>query len=144
MLSLTQYNIHTNSTLWVLFCAFTCCCCLAFKQVALPVFFVWSMGDIHLKKGWSYLTRRCALRESFPPTEVTLHVYVPMSPDQVWEIWRVPSASIRMRGIDCTLITMPSLSQTCLEQNVISQLRCWHCPVHQCQLHYRHCYYFKK
>lgn len=33
-----------------------------------------------------YLTRRCALRESLPPTEVTLQVYVPMSPDQVWEM----------------------------------------------------------
>lgn len=38
------------------------------------------------KKEGGYLTRRCALRESLPPTEVTLHVYVPMSPDQVWEM----------------------------------------------------------
>lgn len=64
----------------------------------------------------AYLTRRWALRESLPPTEVTLHVYVPMSPDQVWEMWRVPSGSIRMRGIAWTLITDPSFSQTCLKQ----------------------------
>lgn len=38
------------------------------------------------KKVGGYLTRRCALRESLPPTEVTLHVYVPMSPDHVWEM----------------------------------------------------------
>ena len=63
----------------------------------------------------AYLTRRCALRESLPPTEVTLQVYVPMSPDQVWEMWRVPSESSRMRGMDWTLITEPSFSQTCLE-----------------------------
>lgn len=64
----------------------------------------------------AYLTRRCALRESLPPTEVTLQVYVPMSPDQVWEMWRVPSGSSRMRGMDWTLTTEPSFSQTCLER----------------------------
>lgn len=75
-----------------------------------------------------YLTRRCALRESLPPTEVTLHVYVPISPDQVCEMWRVPSGSSRMRGMDWTLTTEPSFSQTCLEHKVISQLaRCRYC-----------------
>lgn len=69
-----------------------------------------------------YLTRRCALRESLPPTEVTLQAYVPMSPDQVWEMCRVPSASSRMRGTDWTLITEPSFSHTCLKHTAADEL----------------------
>lgn len=68
------------------------------------------------RRSAAYLTRRWALRESLPPTDVTLQVYVPMSPDQVWEMCRVPSGSVRMRGIAWTLITDPSFSQTCLKE----------------------------
>ena len=61
------------------------------------------------------LTRRCALRESLPPTEVTLQVYVPMSPDHVWEMCRVPSGSSRRRGDVFTSIIEPLFSHTYLE-----------------------------
>lgn len=61
------------------------------------------------------LTRRWALRESFPPTEVTLQMYVPMSPDHVWEMCRVPSGSSRRRGEVFTSITEPLFSHTYLE-----------------------------
>lgn len=61
------------------------------------------------------LTLRWALRESLPPTEVTLQMYVPMSPDHVWEMCRVPSGSSRRRGDVLTSITEPLFSQTYLE-----------------------------
>lgn len=64
---------------------------------------------------YANLTRRWALRESLPPTEVTLQVYVPMSPDHVWEMCRVPSASRRKRGDVFTSITPPLFSHTCLK-----------------------------
>lgn len=60
------------------------------------------------------LTLRWALRESLPPTEVTLQVYVPMSPDHVWEMCSVPSGSSRRRGDVLTSITEPLFSHTCL------------------------------
>lgn len=60
------------------------------------------------------LTLRWALRESLPPTEVTLQVYVPMSPDHVWEMCRVPSGSSLRRGDAFTSIAEPLFSQTCL------------------------------
>lgn len=73
-------------------------------------------APVHGRSGPAHLTRRWALRESLPPTEVTLQVYVPMSPDQVWEMCRVPSGSMRMRGMACTLMADPSFSQTCLKE----------------------------
>lgn len=62
------------------------------------------------------LTRRWALRESLPPTEVTLQVYVPMSPDHVWEMCRVPSGSNRKRGELFTSIAEPLFSHKCLKE----------------------------
>lgn len=62
------------------------------------------------------LTRRWALRESLPPTEVTLQVYVPMSPDHVWEMCKVPSASWRRRGAAVTSMGTPPFSHTCLRR----------------------------
>lgn len=64
---------------------------------------------------YSDLTLRWALRESLPPTEVTLQVYVPMSPDHVWEMCRVPSGSSRRRGDVFTSITEPLFSHTYLK-----------------------------
>ena len=64
--------------------------------------------------GRAHLTRRWALRESLPPTEVTLQVYVPMSPDHVWEMCSVPSGSSRRRGELFTSIMEPVFSHTCL------------------------------
>lgn len=61
------------------------------------------------------LTRRWALRESLPPTDVTRQVYVPMSPDHVWEMCRVPSGSRRRRGDVFTSITEPLFSHTYLQ-----------------------------
>lgn len=125
-----------------------CTFCLASKNMFLPVSLhrvilekqVWE-EERSEKKGVNrksrqvtkgekgYLTRRWALRESLPPTEVTLHVYVPMSPDQVWEMWRVPSGSSRRRGVDWTLIAEPSFSHTCLKHKVTSKMSwCWYCP----------------
>lgn len=91
------------------------------------------------EEGGVYLTRRCALRESLPPTEVTLHVYVPMSPDQVWEMCRVPSASRRIRGMACTLIRELSFSQTCLQNKL------WNVTLlcsQTAQIKMRHCWDF--
>lgn len=68
-----------------------------------------------MKKGKrADLTLRWALRESLPPTEVTLQVYVPMSPDHVWEMCRVPSGSSLRRGDAFTSIAAPLFSHTCL------------------------------
>lgn len=75
------------------------------------------------------LTRRWALRESFPPTEVTLQVYVPMSPDHVWEMCKVPSGSRRRRGDVFTSITEPLFSHTYLE--VCARIyECYSCTAH--------------
>lgn len=63
----------------------------------------------------AHLTLRWALRESLPPTEVTLQVYVPMSPDHVWDMCRVPSGSSRRRGDVFTSINEPLFSHTYLK-----------------------------
>lgn len=125
-------EVHVSGSKRVHVCVFAySLSCLVLKALksTKPVSCTQECKEENRKPGMSqakggYLTRRCALRESFPPTDVTLHVYVPMSPDQVWEMWRVPSASSRMRGMDWTLITEPSFSQTCLEH--ISQQACCH------------------
>lgn len=84
----------------------------------------WGEGGA-IKKEWgdkaaavteADLTRRWALRESLPPTEVTLQVYVPMSPDHVWEMCKVPSVSWRRRGDALTSTATPPFSHTCLRR----------------------------
>ena len=66
--------------------------------------------------GGSYLTRRCALRESLPPADTTRQVYVPMSPDHVCEMCREPFLSRRMRGLFSVPRVAPSFSQTYLSK----------------------------